>query len=32
VSVPDVLPSAVVKPGLLSMCAGDFVVRRRRQY
>ena len=29
VAVPDVLPADVVAPGLLSMCAGDFVVRAR---
>ena len=28
VAVPDVLPSQLVQgPGLMSMCAGDFVVR-----
>lgn len=26
VCVPDVVPSSIVPPGLLSMCAGDFVV------
>lgn len=29
VCVPDVVPGDVVPPGLLSMCAGDFAVRRR---
>jgi carnosine N-methyltransferase len=28
VCVPDVVPGDVVPPGLLSMCAGDFAVRR----
>jgi carnosine N-methyltransferase len=27
VGVPDVVPSSLVPPGMLSMCAGDFVVR-----
>jgi len=26
VSVPDVVPSSLVEPGMLSMCAGDFAV------
>jgi carnosine N-methyltransferase len=26
VGVPDVVPSLLVPPGMLSMCAGDFVV------
>lgn len=26
VSIPDVVPADAVVPGLLSMCAGDFVV------
>eukprot|EP00878_Enallax_costatus_P031497 GHUV01034445.1.p1 GENE.GHUV01034445.1~~GHUV01034445.1.p1 ORF type:complete len:306 (+),score=71.38 GHUV01034445.1:288-1205(+) len=29
VGVPDVVPSSMVPPGMLSMCAGDFVVRSR---
>jgi hypothetical protein len=29
VAVPDVVPGEVVPPGMLSMCAGDFAVRRR---
>jgi carnosine N-methyltransferase len=27
VAVPDVVPSDMVPPGMLSMCAGDFAVR-----
>lgn len=27
VAVPDVVPSELVPPGMLSMCAGDFTVR-----
>lgn len=28
VALPDIEPGAAVEPGLMSMCAGDFVVRR----
>lgn len=30
VTVPDVLPSSITPPGMLSMCAGDFVVSERK--